>query len=450
MGNIDSEPVQSSAPTRQYAATFTEHMYDMTKSELKEYMKLHSKNGICYIEFTYQQIGMGKAYFERMCQLLNQNKINIKREILLQRIRGSSESPFDQEDLDIINDNRKPPIAEEILMKKYVLYIYRELNKNQPYLVGIDCASGSGVGSDNTAMVIVDPSDLAAVAVLVTPYVDAVESAKLIVELTQRYVPRGLLCIERNNLGKAIIAILARTPVAGNLYYDANKVLEDDAVDKLNKKGYLDTKPENRRYWGVLTDVRSRNIMLNEILTYRVKTFKDTFIARELIDDLNDLIKKSSGRIEAASGKHDDVTMAFCIALYVYEHGSKLANWGIVKGMKYNLKNETKPENLTYEEIYAALPENLRSVFPNPNQNINLMQGAPQMSNTPVASEDEIYKMIQRQHARRTNVVHSDHGDIIVRDNLGAADMVEQAIEGDGNFSNITSDTFDICDIINS
>ena len=126
MGNIDSEPVESSEATRQNAAIFTEHMYDMKPDELKQYMKLHSVNDICMIEYSYRQIGMGRRYFDKMCKVLEQDKVKIKREILLQRIRGASDSPFDEDDLDTINDNKKDPIKEIILLNMYVLYIYEE------------------------------------------------------------------------------------------------------------------------------------------------------------------------------------------------------------------------------------------------------------------------------------------------------------------------------------
>ena len=448
MGNIDSEPVQSSQLTRDNAAVFTEHMYDMTDKEVKEYMSIHSKNGVCYIEFMYQQIGMGKEYFDMMCQKLEQDKIKIKREILLQRIRGTSKSPFDVEDLDIINDNRRPPIQEDILMKKFVLNIYRKLNKNIPYIVGIDCAGGSGVGSDNTAIAIVDPSDLTTIATLVTPYLDAVESAKIIVELTTKYVPRAMLCIERNNLGKAIIAILVRTPIAGNIYFDATKVLGDDGMDKYNSKGYLEVEAEKRRFWGVLTDAKSRDIMMGEILTYQVKHYKERFIARELIDDLNNLIVKSNGRIEAAPKQHDDVVMAYNIAMYVYTHGTKISNWGIVKGMKYDsiYKEKEKNGSVSYKEIYASLPDDMKAIFPTPNESIDLL--THEQIPTSHETNNEIYQMIQAQQSRKTNIVHSEHGDIVVKDNLSASDMVNKAaFQGNNTFS---SDVFDICDLLNS
>ena len=73
MGNIDSEPVEGSQPTRDNAARFTERFYDMSYDELHEYMERNSKNGICYIEFNYRQIGMDENYFHSMVKVLEGN-----------------------------------------------------------------------------------------------------------------------------------------------------------------------------------------------------------------------------------------------------------------------------------------------------------------------------------------------------------------------------------------
>lgn len=444
-GNIDSEPVESSEATRQNAAIFTEHMYDMKPDELKQYMKLHSVNDICMIEYSYRQIGMGRRYFDKMCKVLEQDKVKIKREILLQRIRGASDSPFDEDDLDTINDNKKDPIKEIILLNMYVLYIYEEIDMNQPYLVGVDCAHGLGVGADNTVCIIVDPYNLKAIACLVSSYSDATESSKMIVELITKIVPKGLLCIERNNLGSAIISILARTPVASRIYYDSTKVLEATGEDRLNKKGYLDASPENRRFWGVTTSVKSRDIMTNELLTNRVANHKDSFICRELINDLNNLIRKKTGKIEAAAGKHDDVVMAYCMCLYVYEYGSRISNWGIVKGMKPEWVKKKERAEMRYEDIYASLPEDMKAIFPAPNSSIKLNNDIPDSNNI----DNETYLLIQQAQARRTKHITIDGGEnVIVRDNMTSEDMINNANMENG-YGNFDGDVFDICDIIN-
>ena len=452
-GNIDSEPVESSKDTRENAAPFTENLYDMTSEEIKNWMDIHSKNGMVYIQFNYRQIGMGSKYFNKMVAVLEHNKIKIKREILLQRIRGSSESPFDEDDLDIINDNAKDPIKEILILRKYVLNVYRELDKNIHYIIGVDCSHGYGVGSDNTAVVVIDPYDQTAVACLVTSYADAVESAKMLTELVNVYIPNGLLCIERNNLGSAIIAILGNTNMVNKMYYDANKIPEADAYDKLDKKGYVDTKSENKRYWGVSTTVKTRAIMTEEILTYRVKEFKSTFICKELIQDLNDLIMKSSGKIEARSGCHDDVVMAYCIGMYVYTHGVGLTKWGIIKGQRKEWIEKKEKGTLTYKDIYNSLPDDIKDIFPSPDKKDNRLELIPKENELDKikSTDSDLYEQIQamqNSRARRSKVVISEDGDteVIVKDTYDTNSLIDQAANPD---EDISDDIIDICNLLN-
>ena len=368
-GNVDSEPVESTNPTRENAVKFTEKFYDWNKQEIADYILLRSKNGIVLIEYQYRQIGMDEKYFQDMVRVLEHDPVKIKREVLLQRIRGSSDSPFSENDLNDINDNRKAPIEEIVINKFYLLYVYEKLDATIPYLVSVDPATGKGLNSDNTSIMIVDPFTLKSVANLVTPYSDAVETASIIVEIIRNHTPLGLLIIEANSLGSAIIAIIGRTEVANRLYYNREKIIQENGIDKVDKNGYLDTTPENRRYWGFTTTEKNRNVMTKELLTYAVSQYKSRFVSRELIDDLNNLIQKPSGRIEARPKYHDDVVMSYLIALYIYEFDKSLYKWGIIKGMqKETFEEKTKPQESTYENVYEALNEEERQFFSDPNE----------------------------------------------------------------------------------
>ena len=408
-----------------------------------------SKNGVCYIEFRYKQIGMDESYFKRMCMVLEENKIKIKREVLLQRTRGADDSPFLEDDLQYINSRAKSAARELIIKDIYILKVYDELHPEYPYIVSVDPATGLGVGSDNTAINIIDPYTLTSIAVLVTPYADAVETSEIIVEIITRITPKAMLVIERNSLGSGVIAIIARTPVASNLYYDSTKTLEINTDEKLNKKGYLDASPAMRRYWGVTTINKNREIMTNEILTNYVHNFKNRFIAPELIDDLNNLCVKTGGRIEARKGAHDDVVMSYLIGVYVYEYGKNIHQWGIVKGMRPMSKSEDSVnKNYTYADYYEELPDDLKSFFPNPNGDSYSFMGSMGNNMAPTgpgfavengfrvdgSERNEIYDKINEIQAKNAGkvreVIQPDGTVVKVRGNVAVSDMVKEAAEG--------------------
>lgn len=460
-GNIESEPVMSTNATRNNCCRFTEKFYDMDMDQVYKYIDKQSQNGICYILYYYRQIGMTEKYFKEMVKVLEHNKIKIKREVLLQRIRGTSDSPFDEDDLDAINNNRIEEPVDQIGLQnnQYFLRVYEKMNKDYPYIVSVDPSTGLGVNHDNTAINVIDPFNLRSIAVLVTPYTDTVETSKMIIELVTKYLPKCLLVIERNNLGVGIISLIGNTPVASRLYYDSTKVLEASGEDKLNAKGWLDTKPENRRYWGVTTVHKNREIMTKEILTYAVKNHKDRFIAPELIDDINNLCVKGSGRIEARAGSHDDVIMSYLIGCYVYQYGKNIHNWGIVKGMRPEIYKKVHEKNVTYTDIYNSLPEDIKSIFPNPTGGkIDLLRGEVNddkesdneymngFSNKNI--NNEIFNQIQTHQLNKSRkITQLDGSSVVVKNTKNVDNELENIANGN---MKVDDDIMDIIDLLNS
>ena len=168
---------------------------------------------------------------------------------------------------------------------------------------------------------------------------------------------------------------------------------------------------------------------------------------------------KPNGRIEARPKQHDDVIMSYLIGCYAYEYGKNIERWGIIKGMKPKMYEKVENHQATYEEIYNSLPENIRSVFPNPNNSgINLIN--PTQANEVSAKDNsfvngfstqpidnEIFRKIENAQARRNKkVLQSDGTEVKVTSNQSVGDMVDHASEN--NFD-IDNDMMDILDIIN-
>lgn len=438
-GNIDSQPVKDTIATRENAAIFTERLYDMTKEEVDDFMATNSRNGILYIEFNYKQIGMDEEWYQKVCSVLEWDKIKIKREVLLERIRGTSQSPFDPEDLDTINSFRREPLEEIMVNKIFTLYTYEKLDKEIPYILGVDCATGTG--NDNTVIMIIDPYTLKPVGCMKTPLADSVQTAENIIKIVTRLVPNSVVAIERNHLGSAVIDILKRSGIYSNLYYDIENTMVPDTVDKLDKSGFIRNDPMNRKYWGVSTTLTTRPMMM-QILMRHVAERKADFICRELIDDLNNLIQKPNGKIEAASGEHDDVVMAYLIGMFVYYHGSNLSRYGIKK-YDPRIKINKEPKALSYQDNYAALPDEVREMFPDPSGQKILTQGnenpAPEYEAPP-----EYYQ------SNREHFIQSSNGLRVGITNEGYEESITPPYQSDMYPGNDYDDVFDICDILNN
>ena len=347
-GDLDTKAGMEAQLIIDRTRKWTEKIYDWTPEEIRAYIypdelgnhddmdaDLNEArcNGILYIEYQYYQIGLSQTWLRDISAKIG-DPLVVRREILLQRLHGSSLSPYPQEDIEYIVESKHKPIGELWILDYFKFDLYEELNRKIPYLVGVDCSTGT-VG-DSNAITVIDPYTLYPVAEFECNYVGETLYEQILVELITRYIPRSCVCIERNSIGDAIIDYFLETnsPIANNLYYDRGRDLVDEKMREAQDiTSMLKTKATLKTYYGVYTSGSSREQMF-AILARRVSENKDDFIANNIIRDLSRLIRKPNGRIEAGPGFHDDSIMSYLIALYVYYHGDNLALFGITKGAR--------------------------------------------------------------------------------------------------------------------
>lgn len=412
-GDADSEPVKGTARMRSLTTSWSDNLYDLNEVQLFEYLSKNSEIQMFYIFYTYRQIGKDEEWYQSQCRSLNFNPVDIKREIHLLRISGNSESPFSPEDLDIINNLQKNPIEEVLLNRIFTVRLYEPINKNIPYIIGVDVATGTN--NDNTAITIIDPYKEKAVGEFKSPLIGVTDICTFLRLLIKNIVPKGILCIERNSLGDAVIELLKKTEVSPNLYFDSDAFLVGSPDEKLDEKGFIKREAENRKYFGVQTNTKSRELMM-AILFRLVAEKKDCFVTQYIINDINNLIKKASGKIEARSGEHDDNIMSFLIGMYVLYHGKKLYNWGFVRGST-PIDTETL-QPTSYEEIYGLMNPEMQSYFPPPTPKEDRY-------------ERELKKALMQSQYERENFSESDQAVITKDDNI------------DIDYNNILNDKFD-------
>lgn len=328
-----------------HTARWTEHMYDMEPKEIEDYFAACGRdcNKIVYIEYQYYQIGLTNKWLEDISAKIG-DKLVVRREILLQRLQGSSLSPYPQEDLEYIVGMMHQPIKELWLLDYYRFDIYSKLNPKTPYIVGVDCSTGT-LG-DNNAITIIDPYTVEPVAEFECSYIGETKYCNLLIELVTNHIPRAVLAIERNSVGDAIIDFLLNSKIRNNLYYDKNKdFVQENMKQYETSESLLKKQAVMKSYYGVFTGSNgkgkgSRDAMF-AILSRHVNEYKEKFITKNIIRDLTRLVKTPSGAIKAGNGVdeegeefHDDSIMSYLIALYVYYHGNNLEVFGIYKGLQ--------------------------------------------------------------------------------------------------------------------
>lgn len=330
-GDLDTKMGQEAQQILDNTVPWTEKMYDWDEKQIQEYVAARGKdcNKIFYIEYFYYQIGLDNKWLENISAKIG-DKLTVRREILLQRLHGSSLSPYEQEDIEYIVECQKQPIDELWLLDYYKFDIYTKLNPKQTYVVAIDCSTGT-VG-DSNAITIIDPRTIEPVAEFECSYIGETKFSKLIIELISNVIPKGVVCIERNSVGDAIIDFLLHSKIAQNLYFDKDKDLTAyNAKQAETTESILKREARKKKFYGVYTEGNSRDAMF-AILARHVNEYKEKFVTRNITRDLSRLVKAPSGKILAGNGFHDDSIMSYLIGLYVIYHGNNLSAFNIHVG----------------------------------------------------------------------------------------------------------------------
>lgn len=301
MGDLDTRQGQEAQELLDKTCPWTEKMYDWTEDQMRAYIEARGDdcNRIVYIEYQYYQIGLTQSWLREMSAMIN-DPLAVRREILLQRLHGSSLSPFPQEDIEYIVETERKPIDELWLLDYFKFDIYSPLNRYTPYLIGVDCSTGTG--GDNNAITIIDPVTVEPVAEFECCYIGEKRYIQLLIELVSKHLPKSVLCIERNSVGDAIIDFLLDSPIAGNLYFDKARDYQEERLrERESIESILKKQAQKKTYYGVWTGNESRDDMFS-ILARHVNEYKHKFVTHNVIRDLSRLVRRSSGKIEAGQG----------------------------------------------------------------------------------------------------------------------------------------------------
>lgn len=330
----------------------------MELDDVRDYIATNSGNHIVYIEYQYQQLGKDESWFNKVCALLNNNKLKIQREIFLKRIHGSSMSPYELEDLQAIEDLKGTIIEELFILKIFKLDIYTPLVKNRVYFIGVDVAGG--YGEDNSAITIWDPYTMKTVAEFKSSNIGVKDLIKFLFILVRKYLPRSILAIERNHNGEAVLDHLRDTEIRGNIYFDDSKEPSSNIDEKLDAHGQVQNEAARRKFYGIWTGAKSRELMFG-LLENFILEHKESFVGIHIINDLMKLVRTKSGKIEAQKGFHDDNIMSFLMCLYLYYYGNNLTRFGFTRGVVPG--EEDRNKGMVYEDIYNALSDSERAAL---------------------------------------------------------------------------------------
>lgn len=352
----DPETTTGKAALRIIESTprWTEKYYDLTEEEISLMFEGMMKNEdgediqvtSVYIEYNYKQLRKDDKWLrDQYNEALSKGKlVEYRRGVLLDRSRDSSTSLFDEADIEYIKQNMKTPDYEILLIKKYVMYIYKHdvvnialdaeypyFDSEIPYMIGIDIATGSG--GDNTAIVIVNPYTLDIVAELKSPYLGgSLDLMRCVTELA-KLLPKAIFCPETNTVGKALLEFVQETNLEYRFFHDPRLDISKNSVIKETPEEKTKRLSTERGYIGTTVTPKVRETMF-ELLKMYLHDYREKIVSRFVVGDILTLVKTKTGRIEADPGDstaHDDIIMAYLHILYVFTYGYDLTRFGIDK-----------------------------------------------------------------------------------------------------------------------
>jgi len=313
------------------------HANEANRKDNREVIK------IFYMEYHYWQLRKSHQWVEEQYEL-GGDRLTIQREILLQRMRGSSESPIDQGDLEYLIQHTQQPINDILLNNKWKMEIYAHgvttsknmiqpgvfnyFNPKIPYLVGVDPAGGGG--GDNISITVINPYNLQIAAEFKSPYISGTELLRALIDLVNNYIPKAVVIIEKNSMGIYLIHNAVESSIRDNLYW-GKKAKELETMTIEGPDAELKKLSQQYRKYGVYTSPAVRHAMF-ELLFKHIHECKQILNSKNLVDDLCRLIRNTSGKIVAGKGEHDDSVMSYNIAIYIYYTGDNLEFFGIDKG----------------------------------------------------------------------------------------------------------------------
>jgi len=277
-------------------------------------------NAFISMKILWSDTHRDEAWYNAQCKELNFNQRKINQELDLVFL-GSSTSIFND---DVISKlvPKKPefniqlPFGNEFKM-------FSKCIPGEMYLLGIDTAMSAGINSDYSAITLTHASSGQEVGAWHGKFSVVKRFAALCKALV-----KGLsllygfeddeffkVIIERNSIGKEVVEELVyNDPVIDD--FDYEQYLFKEEVK--NAKGI----PTGDYTIGLYTSNAGktgngkRDQYFNELMNM-VNSRPDLLHSDLLIDELRNLEQKTSGRIEAMRGQHDDNVLSYCFTLYV-------------------------------------------------------------------------------------------------------------------------------------
>ena len=324
------------------AARWSLKCFDIPISELDEYVHENSQNDFIFVQYSYKELGRSEAWLEKQRRAIG-DLTTLKREVLLEWPRSMDSSVFNEEQLDKVFKFIKPVVCSILVRNKYPVNFFENPDLNTNYI--LSCDVSGGLSSDNSVITIIHPEDFRVVGEFKNAKIDTDAFRSLIEDLMTFYMPNSLLVIEKTGIGLPLIDTLMKNPQIEPRMYRETK---ERPAEKTQTNGFTVKRKTKTIVYGVDTVKQTRDQMI-DLLFDIVENEYDKFVSENIYHDLVTLERKKNGKIEHASGAHDDNLMSYLIFRWAVFYGTCFRDrFGISSiPSKYNVKVVSSQENFS-------------------------------------------------------------------------------------------------------
>ena len=308
---------------------FSEKLYDsIDRPSLYELVKSNSNNNMCYLEYSYKQLGKSEDWFNEV--IIDKSEDVIACDYLNIWQHTSSKSAISKELSDLLLANQKEPVKCTIHNTLVVRWFVDPdtIDVHKPFIIGGD--TSDNVGIDFTTFVMIDPTTMQVICTCKCNLANFVHVSKCIMEFLTKY-PNSILIPERNKNGKVLLDILILelqkvgfNPLRKlyNMYYQK----WDGKSEVVRSVG--EATGDIVKMFGFWTGAASRDELYTTTMSQTLKNNYDKILDPDLIGEIRGLVTKN-GRIDHIDGGHDDLTIAYLLACHFVLHAKNIKLYGV-------------------------------------------------------------------------------------------------------------------------
>lgn len=333
----------------QGSAVWTEALLDCKDIiELDDTIRKMSRDRVCRVNITlnHQQLGKTDEWLLEKLEDSVQTGEDANRDYFNMWTAGGLSSPLPTAIVERISYSCKDVVSTEIhKVNRYTTrwyiggddFITRLITK--PCILSLD--SSEAVGKDDIGMVWTDPETFETLGAGHYNETNIIIFAEWLADLFIRF-PKMICIIERKSTGSTLLDyLLVYLPQRG---IDPFKRLFNTVVQNsiINKNAYDEIRqPMNRRDPNIYTRYKqtfgyntsgtgpmSRSVLFSELLLQSATKSCDRIHDKKLIDQICGL-EVRNGRVDHASGSHDDMVVAWLLTHYLLARGHNLSHYGL-------------------------------------------------------------------------------------------------------------------------